>query len=200
MSAALNGTTVALSLISATFFLVGCFGYADFKSAVKNTAWIVSSNEGLDVHFGLRKAFLHYDYRGYTEDYNNEYDNCSLTWCDNCFSDGKGTFGLTIIALFFACVTLFFSCALLVTKNRSMQISNVLISFFAAFSSMMGVALFMNDCYDAINSVNNDYDDDYDDDGLFTLKWGPGSIVTLVGMLLMWIVLVLQIVAVVTGA
>jgi hypothetical protein len=205
MSAALNGTTVALSLISAVFFIVGSIGYADIKSPVKSTAWIISSNDGLDVHFGLRKAFAHYDNFGIKFDSSIEYNSgfCTDSWCDNCNSDGKGTVGLTIIALIFTMVTLSFSCALLATKNRSVQISNVLMSFFAAFSSLVGVSLFMSDCYTAINDLNNnddDYDDNYDDDGLFSLKWGPGAIVTLVGMLLMWIVVVLQIVAVVTGA
>jgi uncharacterized membrane protein len=199
MSVALNGTSVALSLLSTIFFIIGSAGLAQDKSTVMNTAWIVSSQNGLDYYWGLQKVFAHYSAFGYTLDVSVKYTSgdCGDNWCNTCQSDGQGAGGLTIIALIFAVVTLAFSGALIGSKNRSMQICNVLMSFFAAFSSLVAIGLFMSQCY---NSINNSDDDDYDDSFSLSLKWGPGSILTILGMLLMWIVVVLQIAAAATSA
>jgi hypothetical protein len=90
--------------------------------------------------------------------------------------------------------------ALVASANKSMQIANVIMSFFAALTSLIAIGLFMSDCYNAINNDSSD-DDTYDDDGSsLSLKWGPGAILTIIGMLLMWIVVVLQIVAAATSA
>jgi hypothetical protein len=206
MSAALNGTTIALSLISGLFFIIGCVGYADQRDAVQNTAWITSSKDGLDVYFGLRRAYVSFDFFGSTYDGNVQYGSstdCMDDWCDKCQSDGQGALGLTIIALIFTTVTMALGGALVASANKSMQIANVIMAFFAALTSLIAIGLFMSDCYNAINNDSSDddtYDDDTDDGSSLSLKWGPGAILTIVGMLLMWIVVVLQIVAAATSA
>jgi hypothetical protein len=203
MSAALNGTTVALSLISGLFFIIGCVGFADQREAIENTAWITSSKDGLDVYFGLRRAYVSFDFFGSTFDANIQYGSstqCTEDWCDKCQSGGQGAVGLTIIALIFTTVTMALGGALIASANKSMQIANVIMSFFAACSSLIAIGLFMGGCYNAIDNDSND-DDTYDDDGSsLNLKWGPGAILTILGMLLMWIVVVLQIVAAATSA
>jgi hypothetical protein len=199
MSAALNGTTVALSLISGIFFIIGCVGYADQRDAVENTAWITSSKDGIDVYFGLRRAYVGVDFAGTTFNLNLQYGSvdCTDSWCDTCQSDGQGAVGLTILALIFTTITLSLSGALIASANKALQITNVLVSFFAATTSLIAIGLFMSQCYDAINKSDND---DYDDGSSLDLKWGPGSILTILGMLLMWVVVVLQIVAAATSA
>ncbi len=67
------------------------------------------------------------------------------------------------------------------------QIANVFLSFTAACTSLIGVGLFMGDCFYKIRSV---------DTPLFSankLEWGPGASVTILGMFFMWIVSFLQI-------
>eukprot|EP00168_Porphyra_purpurea_P001551 TRINITY_DN11874_c0_g1_i1.p1 TRINITY_DN11874_c0_g1~~TRINITY_DN11874_c0_g1_i1.p1 ORF type:complete len:218 (+),score=9.02 TRINITY_DN11874_c0_g1_i1:59-712(+) len=211
MSTGLNGASIALSFISGLFFLIGCVGYADQKAAIENVAWITSSKNNLDVYFGLRTAYLSYkDPVMGTIDLSLDYggDSCGdQDFCDKCQRDGQGALGLTIIALIFTTITLALSGALIASANKGMQIANIFMSFIAAAVSLIAIGLFMGECYNAVDDSSNADDDAaayyyYDDDGgdPLSLKWGPGSILTIIGMLLMWIVVVLQIVAtVMTG-
>lgn len=199
MSTGLNGASIALSLVSAVFFLVGCIGYSDQSQTIENVAWITSSKNDIDLYFGLQAAKISIDFGAYgtyadTLKYSSNTD-CNGDFCDKCARDGQGALGLTIIALVFSIVVVGLSGALIASANKGMQIANTLISLISAAFSLIAVGLFMGECYNAINNEDDD-DDGYDDDGVsISLKWGPGAILTILGMLMMWIVVVLQIAA-----
>lgn len=189
MSAGLNGASIALCVISLIFFLVGCIAYSDDGDVIKNTAWFTSSDSGSDTYFGLKKVYFTFGSFDASVSYGS--DSCPDNTCDKCDQDGKGALGLNILAIIFTTITVALSGALLASANKGMQIANIFMSFIAAVCSLISIGLFMGDCY---NAINNDDDDYYDDSGL-DLKWGSGSILTLIGMLMMWIVVVLQIAA-----
>jgi hypothetical protein len=187
---ALNGLTVGISFISGIFFIIGCVGYADQRDAIENVAWITSSKNDVDVYFGLSRAY--YSSGPYKGNIQYGSSTCTDSWCDDCQSGGQGALGLTIIALIFTTVTLALGGALMASANKSLQIANVIMSFFAASSSLIAVGLFMSGCYNAI--------DDDDNSSMFDLVWGPGAVLTILAMLLMWVAVVLQIAAAATSA
>jgi hypothetical protein len=208
-SKGLNGASVALGVISTLFFVVGAIGYSSNTDAIENVAWITSSQDGVDIYYGLSKAYATLDFNGETLDISFKYnsDSCSDDWCDKCQRDGQAAVSLNILAIIFTVVVVGLSCTLLASPNRGMQTGSAIFSFLASLFSLIAVAVFMGECHKAIDDANSSDDDAYaaygstnDDGGIGDLKWGPGAVLALVGMLLMWIVTIFQVAAIFTSA
>lgn len=207
-SQALNGTSLALSVASMAFFIVGAIAYTDQQIAIENTAWIYFNKAGTESYYGLHTVFTKFkfdeiDYKG-TLSYDES--ACNLHGCDVCNKAGRSAFGLTILAAIFSAITLSLSGVSLASYNKGLQIANVVMAFLSAAFSLIAIGLFMSWCFDALeDNVNTDDDGTsygYDDDGYsrsIDLKWGNGSILTTLGMLLMWVVVILQIAAAIVG-
>jgi hypothetical protein len=116
-------------------------------------------------------------------------DSCTADYCDACEQDGLAAFGLLIIALFFSAFVVLLSTSLLFTFNASRQIANVFVSFAAGCTSLIAIGFFMGDCLNLI-----------DDASTGDLSWGPGSILTIIAMGLMWAIVMMQIVASAVGS
>jgi hypothetical protein len=189
MAPALNFATLALSFIAGVFFVIGCIGYADQRAAIESVAWITSSKGGIDIYFGLSRAYVTVnDNLNLVFQYSSS--DCNNEWCDECDSDGQGAFALTIIAVIFAAITAGLSGALIVSNATTLQIASAGTAFIAAVAAVVAIGLFMNGCYNAAENGDGD---------ILSLQWGPGAILTIVGMALMWIAVLLQVVGVVTG-
>ena len=205
MTYALNCVSLALCALCFVFFLIGCVGYGSDSSSPETVPWIISDDDNFDLYFGLQTILVTFEspsFSGtfsYTLDYTDS--NCTPDFCNDCETDGKAAFGLTLIALVFTTFSLGVLVALLIKYSRTLQIANIFMAAIAASASLIGIGLFMGDCYNAINDENV-ADDTYGGSGYtadVNLQWGSGSIITLVGMLLMWFVTILQIIASVLG-
>lgn len=187
-SQGLNAVSIALSVTAWAFFVVGVVGFARDRDVIENTAWVIFDDAGVEGYFGLRN-FL---FKDGPEEQENTYfsDSCTADYCSVCKKAGRGTFGLTIIAIILATITVALSVTSLVKFNRGLQIANVFMSFLSAGSSLIGVGLFMSWCWE---SLKDEFDQNFD------LDWGNGSIVSILGMLMMWVVVVFQIAAAVVG-
>ena len=163
--------------------------------------WATTDINGIDYYIGLGIVFL--EFGGAKLEV--RYSSCDQDFCDICNEEGKGAFALLIIAIGFAVITTSLCAALLVTpSNSGMQTANIFMSLLSGIASLIGFSVFMGHCYKRLfDFFNEDDDSPYyygDDDNSGKLKWGPGSILSIIGMLLMWIVTILQIVAAVVGS
>lgn len=181
----LNATTIAISVISLIFYTVGCIGYSDSRNTIEKVSWIRTKEDDTKIWFGLHRAYVTVGgNNAFVVDYGG--DECSF--CNKCEQDGKSALGLTIISLIGTTFAIVFCSYLLVCHNTGMQIANVFFCLLAAATSLIGIGLFMNDCYNKI-------DDSIDSD----LHYGPGSILTTLAMLLMFVATILQIAAAATA-
>lgn len=174
----LNIVSTAFSVCASLFFLIGLIGFSIQADTVKNVAWITVGSGSLDVWFGLKKARV----ESGSGNYNLEYGDSNCGFCDACDQDGKGAFGLLIIAFIFSIVTAVNSGFLSTKPTAMAQIGNVFSAFAAAVASIVGFGLFMSDCWNAIDANLSE-----------ELSYGPGSALVLLGLLMMWIVVFLQV-------
>jgi hypothetical protein len=205
-SIALNAASIGLSVVTSIFFVVGCIGYGDNSISVQSVPWILSKKDGTDVYFGLRNVFFSMANPFFGGDFTffakySDDANCPEDWCEVCYKDGKAAFALTLVALAFTTCVVCACIALMVSFSRTFQMVNAAFAFLAFATSLIGVGLFMKDCFYAIDDATDGDDDGFYGYGASTrnldLKWGPGSILTITGMLLMFVVTILQIAAVV---
>jgi hypothetical protein len=191
LSFVFNIVTLVFSVICLALFIVGAIGFAEQRDVIRNVSWITSTEtDNIDIFYGLRKAYASINGVHVAQAYDD--DSCTADYCDACEQDGLAAFGLLIIALFFSALNILLSTSLLFTFNASRQIANVFVSFAAACTSLIAIGFFMGDCY---NLIDQDQDDNAGD-----LSWGPGSILTIIGMGLMWTIVVMQIVASAVGS
>lgn len=194
MSVVLNGISAAIAGLAVLFFIVGAAGYSNDSDVIEDVAWITISKNGFDVYYGLQKYLVKYN--GYEPSLSYDSDTCTLDSCDHCYRDGMASIALIIIALFFTTAVTCISGVLVTSANSIMQATNSGLALFAAIMGVISLGIFMGDCYNKVyDEVNTD--DDYV--GSVNLKWGPGSILTLIGVLLMFIVAALQVTATVMG-
>ena len=197
MSAVLNGISAAIAGLAVLFFIVGAAGYSNDSDVIEDVAWITISKNGFDVYYGLQKYL--FKYNGYEPSLSYDSDTCTLDSCDHCYKDGMASIALIIIALFFTTTVTCISGVLVTSANSSgvlMQATNLGLALFAAIMGAIALGLFMGDCYNKVyDEVNTD--DDYV--GSVNLKWGPGSILTLIGVILMFIVAALQVSVIAMG-
>jgi hypothetical protein len=187
LSLVVNVITLVVGVICLTFFVVGAIGFANTEHTVHNVSWIFTKGDAANgkTYLGLRKFYVDGD----NESFSSGFKACDGRFCNACYQDGLAAFGLLIIALFFTTFVIGLSAALLAKFNVGLQIANVFASFAAGCSALVAVGLFMGDCYDHIDSaVSTD------------LHWGPGSILTIIGMGLMWAAVVMQLIASAIGS
>jgi uncharacterized membrane protein len=75
----------------------------------------------------------------------------------------------------------------LCTKSFLVQISTLVAGLVSFSTSLVGVGLFMGNCYHVLSQEDDNYF------GNPEMKWGPGAILAIIGMLLMFIASALQI-------
>jgi hypothetical protein len=196
---------IALSAVSTIFggftfifYIVGCVGYSASRDPIMNTAWITYDVQDDDynsfspkVYVGLQKVLFTINSKynalfpwkscGSGDDGYDDYDDDS-DFCNACHNDGKATFGLLVIASICAFIVTGLSFLSVKTPSPTITIANLIAAFISGLFGVIGFGLFMHDCYSKL-----------DDAAVGNLQYGPGSITTLVGFLLMWIVVVLQI-------
>lgn len=185
MAPNMNFISAFLCLVATLFFVIGCIGYSDDEDTVKHTAWITVKSGGNTVYYALRDVYISSGGGGSYSDCANFSDAC-----EKCEDDGKSAFGLLFIAAIFAAITAI-TCGLLgqsagqlatcYSTNATMSLISVVLALLACGASLIAVAMFMGDCYDEIDDTTND-----------DLKWGPGSILSLIGLLIMGFVSILQ--------
>lgn len=184
----LNGASAAFAFIATIFLMIGCIGHSYEESVVKNVSWIYSNTDGTEVWFGLQKAFGSTPGGDFAFNYNS--DSCgSAGFCDRCEMDGKSTISLYVISTIFAAVSCGLAGALAGSHSGPLQLANVFIAFVSALFALIGFGLFMGDCYTKIDRENDNLD----------LEFGPGSILGLLGMLMMWVVVVMQFGSIIVG-
>ena len=197
-SSILNGVSAAIFAVCVVFMIVGAVGYSNNNDVVENVAWITDSESGVDVYYGLYKVVINFMGGTFTITYSD--DQCEGNTCDACSKDGMAAVSLLAFALLFSVVGTCLSGILVGTSNSSMQAANCAMAVLAAFCSILALGVFMGDCYnrikDDINSDDDNYDDDSSTDGL---KWGPGSILTVISVILLFITSGLQVAAICMG-
>mmetsp|Transcript_60396 Transcript_60396/g.118853 ORF Transcript_60396/g.118853 Transcript_60396/m.118853 type:complete len:214 (+) Transcript_60396:45-686(+) len=186
LSKTLNIVSLVISIICVVFFIVAASGYSDQRDVVENASWIASSENGVKIYVGTRKVYS--SAGGVDTSFKFSYDSCTGDYCDACETDGQAAFGLMIIACFCSALVIIQSGYLIAISRVGVQISNVFFSFLAACTSLISVGFFMGECYDKLETST---------DGMpnIDFHWGPGSVLAIIGMFLMWFVLVLQIFA-----
>lgn len=176
----LNVVSTVFALCAFVFFIVGCIGYSGMDDNIKNTAWITVDDNGFKAWFGLLK------YRfsaGVTKD-TVALKDCNASFCNVCERNGESAFGLLVVSTIFAAVSTALGGVLSASPQAMIQITNLIVSFISASFAIIGFGLFMGECFKKI-----------DDSGDFDLEWGPGSILTCLGLIMMWLVVVMQLLA-----
>lgn len=190
----LNLVSAALCCIAFLFFLIGCIGFSSDEGTAKDVAWIHYKHESDNqLWFALRILTFRMDFGVFgvaTGSVKYDHQDCNFNFCDECSTAGQSAFGLLIVALLATMVTGILSSGIVGAFSYVLQLANVVIAGIAVLASIIGVSVFMNDCY---NKIQDDINEDKD------LTWGPGSVLSLIGMLFMMAVVVLQIVATLTG-
>jgi hypothetical protein len=169
--ARLHRVTSALTCISVIFFIVGCLGFSDNIDVLANTSWFqIYSNGGKNrSYFGLMGvAYINED--EWDQDSGlSRYARCSGFMCEECASSGAAAFALTILATLCA-------VSVLSVILRRAKLNAVLIPAFAsALLAAIAVCVFMERCFGRAQDNSQ-------------IAWGPGAILTLVGMILMLLV------------
>ena len=186
MSSLLNNVSSAISIFACVSFVIGCVGYASDRRVFESLAWIRVSEPDTKVWFALK--FIRVDsVEGRSYLYGDKY--CTSGFCDRCDADGKATFALCVVACVFAAFTMGISNFLIKYESKVLQSTTVFCAILSFLMSLIALCVFMGDCFDAI-----------DNDTSVTLHWGAGSIITLIGVVLMGIVSILQIVASVSSS
>lgn len=183
---AINAISTGFSVISFTFFLIGIIGYSPETGVLQDIPWIY-------VKFGNEEKYLFGTQNFYIDrpgTHNVVFygdDECTFDFCGDCEWEGQVVGGLLVIALVFTAICIGLSGATITTVSKPMGISNIVMSFTAFAVSLIGIVSFMGRCFSEIDHV-------------FPAKkpeWGPGSILSIIGMVLMGLVFLMQVVGVV---
>ena len=176
----LNLVSVVLCCAAALFFMIGCLGYSSSGSTIQDVAWIVVDQKGSTMFYALKGEVRIF------------YSDCAdaNNACATCEDKGRAAFGLMILATLSAVLTAIV-CGLLVnashqlstcySTNPRMRLICIVLALVAVGTSLGALVAFMGDCYNAIDDVTAD-----------DLKWGPGSVLLLVGLLMMACVALMQ--------
>jgi hypothetical protein len=182
--------TIAFSSLSAIFFIAACSGFSLSRSTIENVPWIVVDADDCQLSFGLRKVV---GYLTRDQMVSTMYDgHCYSKWCDRCDQNGKAAMGLVFTALIFSLLTIRTSFQLRKVYTPGRQIANVAYAFISACCSLVGVGLFMVDCYEYMLSNTVVFPTE-------SMDWGPGAKIVVLGMFFMWVASFLQIALAVRG-
>ena len=179
MSLGLNVSSAVLSVISFTFFIVGCIGYSTEKKVIRNVAWIVSNDDLNRQWIGLQDVYVIFG------DMTRliKLSTCDGKTCNVCAENGRAAFGLIIVGSIFAFISAGMSIFNSRSPSASTQYANMMSAVISGVTGVIGFGVFMHSCYAELQS---------DDDQALTMHYGPGSILTLIAFLLMWIVAAMQ--------
>lgn len=182
----LNIATVVFAFISFVFFIIGCIGYSSDELVMKNTPWVTADDNGQEVYMNLQGIFFKNAGGKGTVFYANA--NCGLDFCDQCAEQGDAAFGLIIAATVFASFTTVLSGILSASPSSTLQLVNLFVAFVTAVFSLVGFGLFMGGCYVQFDNYSP-----------LSLHYGAGAILTLIGLLMMWLTVFFQVGAVFFG-
>ena len=186
MSAGLNALCALFCLIALTLFIVALVGHSCSQSVIRDTYWVYAG-DGANDYFGTRCSFV--ETVGPTSPViNYEATECVGDYCDTCAAFGNTAFGLNIVAIAFTTISLGLCWGAATQPNKDSSISNIVMSFLAFAASLIGTVLFMSRCY---SEINNQF-------GTSVAQWGPGSVLSLVGLIFMGLVSLLQVIDVAT--
>jgi hypothetical protein len=181
-TAGLNATSVVLSIIAFACFVIGGIGYSNYRQLIESLPWMYTTDGGDKAYFGLHHAFFSLDgQHALVIDYG---PNCGGAFCVKCNNDGKSALGLLAGATLFTILVIAICASHARHMTTGQQIESFVFSLLAVATSVVGIALFMGDCRDAV---------DHGVSG--KLRWGLGSILPTIGLLVMAVVAVLQLVA-----
>lgn len=183
--------TIALSILSAIFFISACAGFSLNSNTIEDVPWIVVDAGDCQLSFGLRKVI---GQLSAVQTVSTKYDasSCYSKWCEKCDQNGKAAMGLVFTALLFTLLTIRTSFKLRRVYTPGRQIANVAYAFTSACSSLVGVGLFMVDCYEYMLSKTLVFPTE-------SMDWGPGAKIVVLGMFFMWVASFLQIALAVRG-
>lgn len=181
MNQSLKYVTLTLCFFAWLFFLIGCIGYSDEVSTVKNVAWVAYHDDYQDAWYGLRS----YTYRVGGVRNSDTYQDCNADICSKCDKDGKSAFGLLIIALLASTFATVVSHDMLTNASPKRVMANAVLCFASFLASLISIGVFMGGCYSKI--VDNVVDED-------KLTWGPGSVLSTIGTFLIVIAFVILVV------
>jgi len=179
MSAILQYVSLGLCLLALLFFVIGCIGFSNDHDVVENVSWIMIDTGPTTIYYGLKEATTSKGGGGSYEDCKDVSDTC-----DQCNDDGKGAFALIFIATLLTAATAGFSGFLSQATEANMTLGTVTIvlSILAVGASLISLAIFMGGCYNEIDDSTNE-----------DLEWGPGSVLSIIGLLIMAAVAVIQV-------
>mmetsp|Transcript_35584 Transcript_35584/g.70734 ORF Transcript_35584/g.70734 Transcript_35584/m.70734 type:complete len:189 (+) Transcript_35584:52-618(+) len=181
----LNIVSVVFSICAFAFFIIGCIGYASTERTLRNTAWVTSDDHGFQLWANLEGLYVEDN----GSNFRAHYSDCNNDTCDTCLMNGNAAFGLLLVATTFASFTIVLSGILISSPSAMVQLASTFTSFISGCFSLIGFALFMGTCYFKI-------EDEFPGK---SIHYGPGSIITLLGLLMMWVTVFFQIGAVAMG-
>jgi len=181
---AVNLVSVALCCAATVFFMIGCLGYSSSRSTIQDIAWIVVDQGGFTMFYALKGVAR--------KEASTFYRDCAdaTNACATCEDNGRATFALMVLATLSAVLAAIVSGLLVnashqlstcCSTNPRMRMICIVLALVATGTSLGALATFMGDCYNAIDDVTAE-----------DLEWGPGSVLSLVGLLMMACVVVMQ--------
>jgi hypothetical protein len=187
----INGVSLFLALVSTVFFIFGCMSYSFNSKSMQDTAWFQSTKDTTNGYFTLRGIYFTVD--GSRATFLVKYNNmqvCLTDACVTCSRDGETCFSVLVAAVCVAFAVAVFSALCIPIFNKGLQLINIFLAFASAALSLISVGFFMAICYPEMR----------DQTVLNQVGWGPGAIVVVTGMLVMWAVMFLQVAAVAAGS
>lgn len=179
MSPILQYVSLGLCLLALLFFLIGCIGFSNDRDVVEDVSWIMIDTGPTTIYYGLREVTSSSGGGGSYSDCKNNSDTCK-----QCNDDGKGAFALIFIATLLTAATAGFCGFLSQASETNMMMGTITIvlAILAVGASLISLAIFMGGCY---NEIDNDTNED--------LEWGPGSVLSIIGLLIMAAVTIIQV-------
>jgi hypothetical protein len=162
----INAIVCFLATAALALYIASVCAYSDKHRDIKNVAWFREKDN--DTHFGLRAATG--DTGGVTE-----YHDCDGDACNYCDRDGKAAFALTLFSLVMAFLVAALAWANVVKYDHGRQAAKIAFSTLAWIASVIAIGLMMGHCRGEVEDTGGSY------------EWGPGSIMALVALLLMFI-------------
>mmetsp|Transcript_6716 Transcript_6716/g.13560 ORF Transcript_6716/g.13560 Transcript_6716/m.13560 type:complete len:198 (+) Transcript_6716:34-627(+) len=176
----INIFSITLVFLATLFFIAGCAGNENQDG--NGVPWIISDKNSVLAYFGLSDVYI--DTNGGNVRINYD-SNCSADWCHDCDEQGQATLAMMIFATVAAIASLIMMLLPFITNRASgLELAVVVCNIIAAITSLIAILVFMGGCKNEI--------EDSDNSGAFDLEWGAGSVLTLIGMVFMWFIVIFQ--------
>lgn len=184
-----NVACAVVAGIASIFFIVGVAGYSSSEKDLRNVPWFFTTDSGT-ISFGLRAFSVNSGGPPVIADYSDGAE-CNGDFCDKCEKDGQAAVALVILALFISITVTSISAAQTVWCNRKLQTVAAGLSALSVIFVVIALGLVLGDCYNEVSSTTqlNGY----------SFEWGAGSVLALVGAVLMTLATVFLTIAVWLG-